>query len=333
MDTPNFFGDAAASLEASMVGDNSFVLDPSTTAGPLPQFDLNPGAFVQGAPHQANPWDATTHMVTASGPPPMLFDDEDVKPMPRRSAATTTIPPPPKASVSMSSSLTDSKSSRASSDGSARSRKSLSSQSTAPDEPEPTPNKGKSKSKTKTKQNKKSTRELTPEPIEEEPAEDGKRSKFLERNRVAASKCRQRKKQWMSGLQDTKNELEARHHQLQLEHSSLVNEVSSMKNQLMSHANCNDPNINLWIDNEARRFVQSEAGRVSISQVMQGHVAPGMPQMPMRPSFDERASSASPLALDPSMANIQPKIEAADEINYDHMPDSIFQQDIQDLAG
>lgn len=340
MDTPNFFGDATASFEASIVGDSSFVMDPSTTASPLPQFAVNPGAFVQDAPPQANPWGAPTHMDIASGPP-MRFVDDDVKPLPRRTVATTTtttttMPPLPTASVSMSSSLTGSKSSRASSDASARTRKSLSSQSTAPDEPEPAPNKSKTKSKTKTKQSKKSTRELTPEPVDEpaeEPAEDGKRSKFLERNRVAASKCRQRKKQWMSGLQDTKNELEARHHQLQLEHSSLVNEVSSMKNQLMSHANCNDPNINLWIDNEARRFVQSEAGRVSISQVMQGHVAPGMPQVAMRQPFDGRTSSASPLALDPNMASIQPKIEAEDEINYDHMPDSIFQQDIPDLAG
>jgi bZIP transcription factor len=279
MDTPNFFGDAAASLDDSaMVGDSSFDMDPSSTVVPMSQYGVNAGAFVPDAPAQT--WGPPIHMGA-----PLSYVDEDIKPFSRRRAATTTKPTLHNSSVNMSPSLTGSKSSRASSDGSARTRKSLSSQSTAPDEPEPEPAKTKSKTTTKNKKSKKSTQEPTPEPTEE-PAEDGKRSKFLERNRVAASKCRQRKKQWMSGLQDTKNELETQHRQLQLEHSSLVNEVSSLKNQLMSHANCDDPNINLWINNEARRFVQSEAGRVSISQVMQGHVGPGAPQIAMPPSFD-----------------------------------------------
>lgn len=83
-----------------------------------------------------------------------------------------------------------------------------------------------------------------------------KRDKFLERNRIAASKCRQRKKQWVSGLEEAKNGLENQNSQLQMEYNSLLGEVSRMKNQIMSHATCHDPNIDKWIDNEARRFVQ-----------------------------------------------------------------------------
>jgi hypothetical protein len=41
-----------------------------------------------------------------------------------------------------------------------------------------------------------------------------------------------------------------------MEYNGLLGEVSRMKNQIMAHANCHDPNIDKWIENEARRFVQ-----------------------------------------------------------------------------
>lgn len=47
-----------------------------------------------------------------------------------------------------------------------------------------------------------------------------------------------------------------------MEYNGLVDEVTRMKNELMSHASCHDPNIDLWLENEARRFVQSSAERV-----------------------------------------------------------------------
>lgn len=87
---------------------------------------------------------------------------------------------------------------------------------------------------------------------------NAKRDKFLERNRVAASKCRQRKKEWVSGLEEAKNGLETQNAHLQMEYNGLLGEVSRMKNQIMAHANCHDPNIDKWIENEARRFVQGQ---------------------------------------------------------------------------
>lgn len=94
----------------------------------------------------------------------------------------------------------------------------------------------------------------------------------------------------MTDLQETKEELELRNSQLQMEYGGLVNEISHMKNELMAHASCDDPNINMWIENEARRFVQSEAGRISVSQVMKGNTMPSVPPIPemrrTRQSFD-----------------------------------------------
>ena len=129
----------------------------------------------------------------------------------------------------------DRTSSTSSSNKSSRSRASISSKSSAP-----------------------STESTTKRSRARSTADDGsRRDKFLERNRIAASKCRQRKKEWVSGLEEAKNGLETQNSQLQMEYNGLLGEVSRMKNQIMAHASCHDPNIDKWIDNEARRFVQA----------------------------------------------------------------------------
>ncbi|RKU44983.1 hypothetical protein DL546_007429 [Coniochaeta pulveracea] len=88
-------------------------------------------------------------------------------------------------------------------------------------------------------------------------AEDDKRNKFLERNRIAASKCREKKKMFVSELEETKARLETQHSQLQMEYNGLLGEVSELKHTLMTHAKCDDPNIDSWIASEARKFVQT----------------------------------------------------------------------------
>ncbi|TGJ75471.1 hypothetical protein E0Z10_g10987 [Xylaria hypoxylon] len=89
-----------------------------------------------------------------------------------------------------------------------------------------------------------------------EPQEnEGRRSHFLQRNRVAAMKCRKKKKEWVSDLEETKLGLEGQNAQLHMELDGLVDEASHIRAQLMAHANCNDSNIDKWIENEAKRFV------------------------------------------------------------------------------
>ena len=85
---------------------------------------------------------------------------------------------------------------------------------------------------------------------------DARRSRCLERNRVAASKCREKKKQWVQDLESAKAELEQQHASLQAECASLLDEATQIKNWLMEHATCGDANIDAWIGNEAMRFVQ-----------------------------------------------------------------------------
>ncbi|OAA57181.1 activating transcription factor 7a [Cordyceps fumosorosea ARSEF 2679] len=96
-------------------------------------------------------------------------------------------------------------------------------------------------------------------------AADKRRKRNLERNRAAASKCRQRKKQWQDGLERRKMELESRYKSLHSECAELTEEVAQLKNFVMAHAACNDANIDDWIRNEADKYVR----RMSSTQMQQ----------------------------------------------------------------
>lgn len=92
---------------------------------------------------------------------------------------------------------------------------------------------------------------------EEEDESTEKRKKFLEKNRIAASKCREKKKKWVHELEYSKSQLERHNMDLRFEHRGLIEELNQTKSMLMSHADCNDPNITEWLNNQARRIVQN----------------------------------------------------------------------------
>jgi hypothetical protein len=98
-----------------------------------------------------------------------------------------------------------------------------------------------------------------------EDKDDSQRDRFLERNRIAASKCRQKKKVWVHDLEGSKLELENHHTKLQFQRDELVSELTTVKNMLMEHASCHDPNIDQWLAIEARNFVQRTAEKFSAS--------------------------------------------------------------------
>ncbi|KAG7109557.1 hypothetical protein HYQ44_011541 [Verticillium longisporum] len=128
--------------------------------------------------------------------------------------------------------------------------------------------------------------------------DDPKRDVFLQRNRVAASKCRQKKKE--------------------------------LKDQLMSHAPCNDRNIDLWLEAEARRFAQNSSKRFNPAH---GATLPSEQQLPpgamtLPPSHLAVPStdlSMSSMPMDPNLAAVTSGAVGGGQINYDHMPDSIFE--------
>lgn len=71
-----------------------------------------------------------------------------------------------------------------------------------------------------------------------EPEDDEKRKNFLERNRIAALKCRQRKKQWLNNLQAKVEFLTSDNERLQLQSESLKEEIVNLKTLLLAHKEC-----------------------------------------------------------------------------------------------
>ncbi|XP_037096355.1 cyclic AMP-dependent transcription factor ATF-2 [Syngnathus acus] len=67
---------------------------------------------------------------------------------------------------------------------------------------------------------------------------DEKRRKFLERNRAAASRCRQKRKVWVQSLEKKADNLNSINGQLQSEVTLLRSEVAQLKQLLLAHKDC-----------------------------------------------------------------------------------------------
>lgn len=68
--------------------------------------------------------------------------------------------------------------------------------------------------------------------------DEEKRKNFLERNRVAALKCRQRKKQWLANLQQKVEIFSSENDSLSQQISQLREEVVNLKTLLLAHKDC-----------------------------------------------------------------------------------------------
>ncbi|KAK7092523.1 cyclic AMP-dependent transcription factor ATF-7-like isoform X2 [Littorina saxatilis] len=67
---------------------------------------------------------------------------------------------------------------------------------------------------------------------------DERRRKFLERNRAAAARCRQKRKHWIGNLEKKADELQQTNTKLQTEVSLLRGEVAQLKTLLLAHQDC-----------------------------------------------------------------------------------------------
>ncbi|TKA78348.1 hypothetical protein B0A49_01230 [Cryomyces minteri] len=89
---------------------------------------------------------------------------------------------------------------------------------------------------------------------EPEDPEDGvKRDRFLERNRLAAAKCRQKKKVWTEGLEERGRNAQAQNTFLRAEIANLRNELMSLKGMVLTHveANCGCTRIREYVGQAA----------------------------------------------------------------------------------
>ena len=96
----------------------------------------------------------------------------------------------------------------------------------------------------------------TNEPIK---PENVKRSKFLERNRVAASKCRQKKKEWTQNLESRARELQKDNSQLRMIVESYRQEVLFLKGELLKHSQCECESIQAFIKSGINNFATQKS--------------------------------------------------------------------------
>lgn len=80
-----------------------------------------------------------------------------------------------------------------------------------------------------------------------EEADRRKRENFLARNRRAATRCRQRKRQFVRDLETKYEEASARKEALETEFTDLQKEVLELKDELLRHSLCADPPIQNYL--------------------------------------------------------------------------------------
>ncbi|KAH6664522.1 hypothetical protein B0J14DRAFT_247436 [Halenospora varia] len=66
------------------------------------------------------------------------------------------------------------------------------------------------------------------------------RKRFLERNRLAASKCREKKKKWMDELEEKRLSEQKDNARLQETKDNLVHDIGMLRRMVMAHENCPD---------------------------------------------------------------------------------------------
>ncbi|KAJ5622269.1 hypothetical protein N7528_005501 [Penicillium herquei] len=86
------------------------------------------------------------------------------------------------------------------------------------------------------------------------------RAKHLERNRIAANKCRQKKKKRQEEIQHTLSEETEKHEALLSTIDCLKEQVWHLKNIIFDHVSCDDPQINLQLAKYSERAAQNTLG-------------------------------------------------------------------------
>lgn len=96
---------------------------------------------------------------------------------------------------------------------------------------------------------------------------DEKRNQFLERNRIAASKCRRKKKEWTANLEQRARELQASKTSLGMLVTSLREELLYLKGEALKHTTCDCNNIREYL-------ARPGATSFSCSHVENAHSSP-----------------------------------------------------------
>ncbi|KAJ1862883.1 hypothetical protein LPJ78_004413 [Coemansia sp. RSA 989] len=139
--------------------------------------------------------------------------------------------------------------------------------------------------------------------------EQQRRQRFLERNRIAASKCRQKKKLWVQELERRAEDVTMQNRTLHIAVAQLKEEVMVLKNQLLAHRNCNCSAIHQYLQAEcAAPDASVVASDVPLATQPQ-HSLMSPPQHPaMAAAVAAAASTGPPLLLQHPPAPAPPMV-------------------------
>ncbi|OJJ65590.1 hypothetical protein ASPBRDRAFT_49654 [Aspergillus brasiliensis CBS 101740] len=116
-----------------------------------------------------------------------------------------------------------------------------------------------------------SLHKIPPLEYEEDERERHKRERALERNRVAADKCRKKKKEHAKYLESRCETVLRENTYLQTEVNSLRSEVLILKNELLRHSRCRDEGIKRHL---MRMVKQSSGNARTVSGNLEGKAEP-----------------------------------------------------------
>lgn len=123
------------------------------------------------------------------------------------------------------------------------------------------------------------------------------RQSHLEKNRVAAHKCRQRKKEYIGGLEGRAREFSAKNKALKESVSILREEVLNLKNEVLRHAGCGFWAVDEYLARCAGDLLGMEGpGIPSRTSSLQYHALPPMQQMRPREDSNESVPSLSSIS-------------------------------------
>ena len=150
--------------------------------------------------------------------------------------------------------------------------------------------------------------------------EETRRSKFLERNRVAASKCRQKKKEWTQNLENKARDLQRQNHELRLVVDSCKEEILFLKGEMLKHTTCGCTTIQEYLQRGANTFVEQRDVIVKreTSPVGAAPLSPAMSTSSRRESEEFVPTSISDQASSTWQPTVEENLEALLQPQYAH---------------
>jgi len=143
------------------------------------------------------------------------------------------------------------------------------------------------------------------------------RAKHLERNRIAANKCRLKKKQQHQEIEKILSNETAKHDHLLSVVTSLKEEVWHLKNTIFDHARCDDPQINLQL-----AIITEQAAQINTA-------APFQCPSPTFSASTYSDNSSGEASTESSPPEAIPATMAAPKTSYDEYPDTFFETFIE----